>query len=75
MPAAKRPAEAVEAKREGDAVDYVCGLRKVGSKYCLVTGRVIDGVPDLRVDALSQTLDHAAEELRAEFQKLMETIP
>ncbi len=68
--------EATEMKVAGGATDFVCGLRRVGpSKYSLVTGRVVDGVPDLRVDGVSQSLDHAAEELRAEFQKLMETIP
>lgn len=61
---------------EAVAVDFVCGLRKVGpSLYSLVTGRVVDGVPELKVDAVSQSLDHAAEELRAEFQRLMEVIP
>jgi hypothetical protein len=57
-------------------VDYVCGLRRVGpSRYSLVTGTVVGGVVDLKVDPVSQSLDHAAEELRGEFQKLMETIP
>jgi hypothetical protein len=59
------------------AIDWVCGLRKVGpSKYSLVTGRIIDGVPDLKVDlAVSQSQDHAAEELRNAFQALMRDIP
>ena len=59
-----------------DAIDYVCGLRKVGpSRYSLVTGRVVNGVPDLKVDHISQSQDHAAEELLAEFRKLMAVIP
>lgn len=57
-------------------IDYVCGLRRVGpSKYVVVSGLVRDGVPDLRVEAISQSLDHAAEELRSEFQRLVEFIP
>lgn len=58
------------------ATYFVCGLEKVGpSRYALVSGRVVDGVPDLVVDPISQTLDLAADLLRTEFQKLMETIP
>lgn len=58
-------------------VDYVCGLRKLGpSRYALVTGKVVNNVPDFTVDKSGgQSQDHAAEELRAAFQKLMETIP
>ncbi len=57
-------------------VDFVCGLRKVGpQKYSLVTGRIVDGVPELKVDAVSQPQDHAAMELRVAFQKLMGEIP
>jgi hypothetical protein len=56
--------------------DFVCGLRRVGSNaYSLVTGRVVDGVAELRVDPIIQPLDHAADLLRTEFQKLMEMIP
>lgn len=57
-------------------IDYMCGLRRVGpSKYVVVSGLVKDGVPDLRVEAVAQSLDHAAEELRSEFQRLVEFIP
>lgn len=58
------------------AVDYVCGLRKVGpSKYVLVTGTVEDGVVKFKHDKIPESLDNAAEMLRASFQSLMETLP
>lgn len=75
-------AEAIKAQVPPSAeaapvvIDYVCGLRRVGpSKYVVVSGLVRDGAPDLRVEPIAQTLDHAAEELRAEFQRLVEFIP
>lgn len=73
-------AEAIKARAgteaEATVIDYVCGLRRVGpSKYVVVSGLVRDGAPDLRVEPIAQTLDHAAEELRAEFQRLVEFIP
>lgn len=69
---AGRPTKADQPK----TVDYVCGLRKIGTnRYSLVTGVVANGVPELKVDAIVQSLDLAAEELRATFQKLMKEIP
>lgn len=57
-------------------VDYMCGLRRIGpSKYVVVSGLIKNGVPDLRVEEVGQSLGHAAEELRAEFQRLVEFIP
>ena len=55
---------------------HLCGLRKTGPNlYAVVTGTVVDGVPALVVDPVSESLDHAAELLRAKYQLLMEQIP
>ena len=57
-------------------VDFVCGLRKVGPRqYTVVSGRIIDGEPHFKVDGVAQPLEHAAELLRIEFQKLISVIP
>ena len=57
-------------------VDFVCGLRKVGpQRYSLVTGKVVNGVPELKVDEAAQKQEFAAEELRIAMQKLMAEIP
>lgn len=57
-------------------IDYVCGLRKISNnRYSLVTGRVVDGVADIKMDPIAQELHLAAELLRDEFQRLMRDIP
>ncbi len=72
---APRPIKSPEP--EGPVVtDYVCGLRKIGpSKYSVVSGRIIDGVVELKVEPISEDLGHSAEALRSEFQKLVKFIP
>lgn len=64
------------ATEKAPVVDYVCGLRKVGPRqYQLVTGLVVDGEPNLKVDDVAQPLEHAAESLRIAFQKMFLNIP
>lgn len=76
MAAKTRIPEPVPPADDDGPVDFICGLRRVGpSLYTLVSGRIVNGTPELKVDTISQSLDHAAEQLRAEFQRLMETIP
>ncbi len=72
----KRKMTIVDVPTTAPVIDYVCGLRKVGpSKYSLVVGRLVAGLPELKVDEVAQSLDHASEELRMAYQKLMSEIP
>lgn len=53
-------------------VDYVCGLRKTGpSLYVVVRGKITDGVADLLVGDVAQGIDHASEELREAYRRLV----
>lgn len=76
LPPVVAEAPAVAEEAAPPVIDYVCGLRKVGpSRYVVVSGLVKDGVPDLRVENVAQPINNAADELRAEFQRLVEFIP
>jgi len=64
------PAKATETR------DFVAGIRKVGpNSYRVVTGLIVDGMASLKVDAVEQPLEHAAETLKIAFRKLLAEAP
>lgn len=57
-------------------VDYIAGLRKVGpATYRVVSGKIVNGVVELKVDHLEQSLEYSAEGLKTALHNLIGAIP
>lgn len=57
-------------------VDFVAGLRKTGpNQYKVISGTVVNGVPEVRVDHVEQSLEHSAIALKLAFRNLLSRMP
>ncbi len=59
-----------------DVVDYVAGLRKTGpNQYTVITGKIVNGVGDVKVDHVHQSLEYSAEGLKVALRNLLGSMP